>query len=375
MIARLDQLTEGELRKILLDQQAILDNATVGILFSRNRKVASSNALCAEMFGYTQEELIGLPGEALYPSAEEYKEIGRAASPALSAGKSFHTETRYRRKDGSLFWCRVSAKAIDAERTRDGTIWIMEDVSEDRMMRKALDQSMLELGAIFETAMIGIVVFRERKVARCNRRMEELFGYGPGEMLGQTTRAWYLSEEEYSGPGAAAYIDLAQGNRHQREQLFRRKDGTTFLGMLSMCAFDPERPLAGAVGLIEDITGKRLAEDRVRAALEEQEMIFNNAAVAIMFVRNRVIQRCNHRLEDMFGYSEGELIGNSTLMLFPTVSEYDQFGARANEIIRRGETLVRELRVRRKDGNLFWLRATGRKTDTPGVVLVVIWIF
>lgn len=375
MIPRLDKLTEAELRKILLDQQAILDNATVGILFSRNRRVVSSNALCAEMFGYAQDELIGLLGEALYPCAQDYQDFGRAAAPALSAGKSFHTEARYRRRDGSLFWCRVSAKAIDAERTRDGTIWIMEDVSEDRMMREALEQSMLELGAIFETAMIGIVVLRERKVARCNRRMEELFGYGPGEMLGQSTRLWYLSEEEYSGPGAAAYPELAQGNMHQREQLFRRKDGSSFLGMLSVRAFDPERPLAGAVGLIEDITGKKSAEDRVRGALEEQEMIFNNAAIAIMFVRNRVIQRCNDRLEEMFGYSEGELIGNSTLMLFPTVSEYDEFGAGTHEIIRRGETLVRELRVRRKDGSLFWLRATGRKTDSPGIVLDVIWIF
>ena len=375
MKARLDKLTEAELRKILLEQQAILDNATIGILFSRNRKIVSSNALCAEMFGYAPDVLIGLSGEALYPSEEAYQELGRAASPALSAGRSFHTETRYKRKDGSLFWCRVSAKAIDAQRTRDGTIWIMEDASEDRMMREALEQSILELGAIFETAMIGIFVLRERRVARCNRRMEELFGYAPGELQGQSTRLWYFTEEGYSGPGAAAYTDLARGNMHRREQLFRRKDGSSFLGVLSLRAFDPERPLAGAVGLIEDITGKKLAEERVRAALEEQEMIFNNAAVAIMFVRNRVIQRCNNRLEDLFGYSEGELIGNSTLMLFPTVNEYDAFGASTNEIIRRGETIVRELRVRRKDGRLFWLRATGRKTDSPGIVLDVIWIF
>lgn len=375
MIPRLDQLTEDELRKILLEQQAILDNATVGILFSRNRQLVSSNALCAEMFGYTPDELIGLPAVAIYPSVEMYQDLGRAAAPVLSAGKAFHTETLFKRKDGSLFWCRVAAKAIDAERPQDGTIWIMEDIGEDRVMREALEQSIRELGAIFETAVIGIAVVRERKIARCNRRVEELFGYAPGEMLGQSTRLWFFSEEDYAGPGAAAYPDLAQGNMHQREQLFRRKDGSSFWGRISMRAFDPSRPLAGAVCLIEDITGKKLAEERVRGALEEQEMIFNNAAVAIMFVRNRVIRRCNHRLEDMFGYSEGELVGNSTLMLFPTVDEYDEFGSRAYDTIRHGETIVRELRVRRKDGSLFWLRATGRKTDSPGPVLDVIWIF
>ena len=375
MIARADQLSEDELRKVLLQQQAILDNATVGILFSRNRLLVSSNALCAEMFGYASDELAGLAAVTLYPSAEAYRELGHAAAPVLSAGSAFHAETQFKRKDGSLFWCRVSAKAVDALRPQDGTIWILEDVSEDRMLREALEQSISELGAIFETAVIGIVVLRNRRVARCNRRMEELFGYEPGEMLGQSTRLWYFTEEDYTGPAAAAYPDLARGNLHQREQLFRRKDGSSFWGRLSARAFDPARPEAGAVGLFEDITEKKLAEARVRAALDEQEMIFNNAAVAIMFVRNRVIQRCNRRLEDMFGYSEGELVGNSTLMLFSTVSEYDSFGAVVAETLRRGETLVQELRVQRKDGSRFWLRATGRKTDAPGTVLDVIWIF
>ncbi|OIR01674.1 cyclic di-GMP phosphodiesterase Gmr [mine drainage metagenome] len=375
MSARLDRLTEGELRKIMLEQQAILDNATIGILFSRNRQLVSSNALCAEMFGYAPGELIGLPALSLYPSAEAYQELGREAAPVLSSGAAFHAEIQYKRKDGSLFWCRVSAKAVDPHRTQDGTIWIMEDVSEDRVLREALEQSIRELGTIFETAVIGIVVLRSRRIARCNRRMEELFGYAPGEMLGQSTRLWYFTEEDYAGPGAAAYLELAQGNLHQREQLFRRKDGSSFWGRLSARAFDPTRPEAGAVGLFEDITEKRQAEAQVRAALEQQEMIFNNAAVAIMFVRNRVIQRCNRRLEDMFGYSEGELVGNSTLMLFPTVGEYDAFGASAAETIRRGDTVIHELRVKRKDGSRFWLRATGRKTDASGPMLDVIWIF
>lgn len=372
--AALDRLNEGELRKILLEQQAILDNATVGILFSRNRTLVASNALCAEMFGYAVDEFIGLPGVALYPSEEIYEEIGRAAVPTLTAGLPFHTEAEFKRKDGSLFWCRVSAKAIDAERTQDSTIWIIEDATADRMMREALEQSIRELGAIFETAMIGIVVLRERKVARCNRRMEELFGYGPGEMIGQSTRIWYFSDEDYAEVGGSAYPDLKQDNMHQREQLFRRKDGSSFWGRLFARAFDQSKPMLGSVLLIEDITEKKIAEERIRDALEEQEMIFNNAAVAILFVRNRVIQRCNHRLEAMFGYSEGDLVGNSTLLLFPTVGEYDDFGARAYETIRQGSTVVSELRVRRQDGSLFWLRATGRKTDSPGPGLDLIWI-
>ena len=56
----------------LLELRAILENATVGILFSRNRILAQSNPLCARMFGYELSEFIGLPGTALYVSAEAY---------------------------------------------------------------------------------------------------------------------------------------------------------------------------------------------------------------------------------------------------------------------------------------------------------------
>jgi PAS domain S-box-containing protein len=148
----------------------------------------------------------------------------------LASGKPFQAEIQMCRKDGTTFWCRMSAKAVDAHRPAEGTIWIMEDVTTDRLMREALEQSTRELTAIFETAMAGIAVVRERRVVRCNRRFEELFGYGPGEMAGQSTRLWYLSDEDYQTTGATAYPDLARGNVHQRDQDFRRKDGSVFRG-------------------------------------------------------------------------------------------------------------------------------------------------
>ena len=375
MIHPIDQLTGDELRKILMEQKAILDNATVGILFSRNRMMVSSNVLGAEMFGYTPDEMIGLPGAALYPSAQAYAELGRSAGQVLAAGQALHTEVRFCRKDGSLFWGRVSAKAVDPLNTQDGTIWIVDNIDDERVIREALDQSISELGAIFETAIIGIAVIRERKIARCNRGMDELFGYASGEMIGMSTRLWYLSDEEYESIGNSAYSDLMQNISHQREQEFRRKDGSIFWGRLFARGFVQNDPMSGLVVLIEDITDSKLGEERARKAFEEQELIFNNAAVGMMFVRNRIVRRCNRKFEEIFGYAEGELVGNSTLVLYPTVREYDDDGARDFEKLMRGESVIDERRVRRKDGSLFWVLTTCRKTDVPGHGLDVIWIF
>jgi len=375
MIPRIDQLSEEELRKILLEQQAILDNATVGILFSRDRKVAACNLRCAELFGYALEEMIGLPGVTLYATPQVYADLGRSAGPTLAAGRAFHDEIQFGRKDGSLFWARVSAKAIDPQRTQDGTIWIMEDISAERAVREALARTTQELEVIFETSILGISVLCERKILRCNRRFEEMFGYAPDALLGQTTRPLYFSEEDYQGFAAICYPELLRSNRHQSERLMRRKDGSSFWVRLSARAFDQSRPSAGSVWMLEDISDRKNAEERASIALREQELMFNNAAVGMMFARNRIVRRCNRKFENIFGYDEGELVGQSVLLFYPTVRDYDEFGGQAYAVLQRGETFIGELRVRRKNGSIFWVRITGSKTDALGSALDVIWIF
>lgn len=129
----------------LLELRAILENATVGILFTRNRTLVRANPVFAQMFGYAEHAYKGLPGRALYPSDAAYEALGAEAGPVLAAGQPFRAEAEMRRRDGSLFWCRMSAKAIDPRRPQDGTIWIMEDVTRERAQREALARAHEEL--------------------------------------------------------------------------------------------------------------------------------------------------------------------------------------------------------------------------------------
>jgi diguanylate cyclase (GGDEF)-like protein/PAS domain S-box-containing protein len=358
----------------LVELQAILENATIGILFSRSRKLVQANPLCAEMFGYELDEFIGLTGQDLYKSVEQYEAVGREAGPVLAAGKAYQAEIEMRRKDGSLFWCRFSAKAVDPHANHPGTIWIMEDVSDDRVMRDALEQSTTELGAIFDVALIGITVLRDRRIVRCNPRFEELFGYDSGEMAGKSIRVAFRTEEEFADM-AAVYQELRDGNSHRREQMLARKDGSEFWARISGRALDGAHPLAGSVWLVEDISDERQAEEKVRLALAEQEMIFDNAAVGILYVRNRRVQRCNHRLEEIFGWRSGELFGCSTRVFFKGEDDYLTLGNTAYEVILRGQVFIGEQRVVKKDGTAFWVRVTGRRVGGDDHTFDVIWIF
>jgi diguanylate cyclase (GGDEF)-like protein/PAS domain S-box-containing protein len=165
-----------------------------------------------------------------------------------------------------------------------------------------------ELEVIFESAVLGITLVRDRVFQRCNRRLEELFGYAPGEMIGQSTRIWYLSDAIYNGVGAAAYATLLLDNYHSREQEFQRKDGSTFWGKISGRALDPADPQNGSVWLVEDITERR----RMLAQLMLAQRVFDNSSEAILITdaENNIIS-ANPAFETLSGYLAEELIGRN----------------------------------------------------------------
>lgn len=133
-------------RQALLKYEAILNNASVGISFTRDRAFQHANPAFEEMFGWPLGGLTGQPGIVVWGSEEEYQEVGRAVGPVLSQGKSVELERRMKRRDGALFWGRLQARPIDPINPgTSGTIWIIEDVTERRNAVERLRQLNEEL--------------------------------------------------------------------------------------------------------------------------------------------------------------------------------------------------------------------------------------
>jgi PAS domain S-box-containing protein len=122
-----------------LQHAAILERASIGIAFTREGVFVQANPYFERMFDWPPGALAGQPGSAVWLSADDYREIGELAGPLLAVGRPFEIEHRMRRRDGSRFWCRLLAQAVDrSEPSRGGTIWIAEDVTERRRLDEAL---------------------------------------------------------------------------------------------------------------------------------------------------------------------------------------------------------------------------------------------
>lgn len=165
--------SDSQLRQTLLEYQAILDNASLGITFTRKRRFLHCNRRFSEMFGWSSEELHQLSTEIVYPSKEAYEELTRLARPVLGSGQRLDLEVAMKRRDGSTFWCRVLAKAIDPHDYSKGTIYITEDITERKNAQEALlhARDQLELRVQERTAALEMANARlqaeiqERKMA------------------------------------------------------------------------------------------------------------------------------------------------------------------------------------------------------------------
>lgn len=136
VLAFVRDISEPESRR--LAYEAILANAVVGIAFTRERHFLHANPRFEEIFGWPAGALVGQSGRVVWASEDAYAAIGRAAAPLLSTGAAFEGEFEMARRDGSVFWASLRARAIDPAHPGGGAIWIVDDVSERRRTEQAL---------------------------------------------------------------------------------------------------------------------------------------------------------------------------------------------------------------------------------------------
>jgi PAS domain-containing protein len=92
-----------ELKSRVAEQDALLQNALVGIVLVRRTKIVSCNRRFEEIFGFEADTLIGQPARILYPTDEDYSVFEAKANEILSQGLSYSGSLRMVKRDGDSF--------------------------------------------------------------------------------------------------------------------------------------------------------------------------------------------------------------------------------------------------------------------------------
>ncbi|MES2608745.1 MAG: diguanylate cyclase [Pseudomonadota bacterium] len=112
--------------------QAILENASVGIVITRHGILEVVGRQACMMLGYAESELQGRPARTLYGSDADYARLGERVQAAFAAHGTFDGDVCFVRKDGSPVWARVQGRKVDSAALGGGTVWMLEDITAAR---------------------------------------------------------------------------------------------------------------------------------------------------------------------------------------------------------------------------------------------------
>ena len=211
----------------------------------------------------------------------------------------------------------------------------------------------------------SMAVFDENdRLAVCNEEYAREYGRGRGAaaLAGvpyrEIAEAAYDAEQFAPGqaPEREAWIAERMARRRRPDNLrqFRLRDGRWKQGR-----FVGTRR-GGSVSVTTDITALKGAQAAYQAVLAEEHLVLDALPVGVAFVEDRVIARCNARLEHMLGYAAGELAGRPARVLYPSEEAWRSAGAALYEELRGGGIFEGEGPLARKDGARLWCHALVR---------------
>jgi len=123
------------------EQAAIFQAATTGIAFVRDDIIIRSNPQLDELMGWPGDQQIGRSIRHWYIDDESFRQSRAAAYADLQQGLTHHADLQLRQRDGSLFWCHLSAALLDRDDISGGVVFMLMDITEQHQAIEALLQA------------------------------------------------------------------------------------------------------------------------------------------------------------------------------------------------------------------------------------------
>ena len=110
---------------------------------------------------------------------------------------------------------------------------------------------------IFQYAPVGMCISVNRVIKSCNDAVSSMFGYGHGELDGQSFQVLYPTMDEFLRTGDRIIPVMNARGVYSDERIMRRANGELFWCHVSGRAIDAREPLGAGVWTFEDVSEKR----------------------------------------------------------------------------------------------------------------------
>ena len=287
---------------------------------------------------------------------------------SLQTGEPIDVEYRMKARDGRILWFRDRGLVVRQDDGRVLQHGFMLDITDRKEAEAALMKLSRQTNMILNSAGDGIFgIDIEGRPTFVNRAAAQMLGYEPEEILGRNGHAlWHHTTADgkpYPEEDCPIYSVLRDGaTRHGTDDVFWRKDGSSFPTEFISTAIRDGDEIVGAVVTFRDITARQRAEKAQRQAEERFRSIFENAVEGIyQSTPDGRFVSVNPAMARMFGYdSADEMIGaigdiGREVYVDPGRREDFKHTMEAHGVVERFEC-----QVLRKDGKRIWVSENAR---------------
>lgn len=338
------------------------------IMIDDNGLIVVWNPAAEHMFGYCAEEVQGQGLHQLL-APEGYQEAYFEAWPRFQetgtgTAVGILQELVARRKDGSEFPVELSLASVKLKQRWHG-VGIVRDVSERKQAENALQQSTNLLQAVLEH--IPARVFWKDHASRylgCNTLFAKDAGFSrPDELIGKTDfeMAWKDKAELYRAIDKSVIVSGKP--KLDYEEPLTTTDGNTIQRHISKVPLSNDNQLIGVLGIYEDITQRKQAENALLESEERYKRITEGLTDYLYTVRMdkgfyaETIQSA--ACLTVTGYTAEEFSANPQLWIQMVVPEdRERVLAQVRQILAGQDVPPLEHRIICKNGQIRWISDT-----------------
>jgi PAS domain S-box-containing protein/putative nucleotidyltransferase with HDIG domain len=335
-LRRLHEVSLHQVNDRLL--KTFFDLPFVGIAFTSPETkhwLRFNDRLC-EILGYRRDELAQMTWAEVTHPADLDADVAEFDRVIAGASEGYSMEKRYLRKDGAVVHAFIDVRCLRrADRSIETFVALVDDITEEKLARKALEESEARWQRVIEEAPFPMIVHDEAgTVHALSRAWVELSGYDRGEL--PTIEAWLIR----------AYHDeeARQQVRRQIKGLYAEPDRVNE-GIYTITAADGTRRnwmfssmslgrVGGgprmAVAMAADVTEREKLLEEIRSSAEIYRQMFeaNPSCMLVWDAETRMILAANRASCEFFGWPQEALQSMHMEELRPP-DEVEAFRARA----------------------------------------------
>jgi PAS domain S-box-containing protein len=244
--------------------RTLFENAPLGItLTSKNGEILYCNPKYEEIMGYKVDELKNKTWmELTYPEdiKEDLEKFNKLIKGELY---SYSVEKRAIRKDGKVIWINLKVVRVDDEKGDFlYEIAMIEDITEKKMLEKAVQESMKRFRTLFEKSPVGITMSDiDGKIIASNEAYLKIIGYSLDEIKKVSWKEYTYPEDIDKDWNLFKKLINREIDSYSIEKRYIRKDGEIIYARLNCAAvFDENGEFQFEFAIIEDITEEKKVE-------------------------------------------------------------------------------------------------------------------